>query len=289
MKRIVIVRVHGGLGNQLFCYAFGRALAARTNSRLLLDTTIGFKIDRRYRRKLELSNYLTDDLSKYSMSFVQKMIFSRLGLKVIDSIYRVFERFGVFYVKERLKGFDPDILNKDFKVAYFSGYWQSELYFDEISRSIKEAYTLCGMELNTGTVALHLRFFSDDYDDEMNLGVGYYRQCLIDILSETSISRVLVFSDRNDMAVEVKNRIFTDVLASLEVTICQNDLYGDLLAMHGCEYFIGANSTLSWWVAWFGEDKFSKIYMPNKKIQGKEMTWGFESLLPSRWEVINCD
>lgn len=289
MKRLVIVRVHGGLGNQYFCYAFGRALAAQTNSMLLLDTTTGFKIDKKYRRELELSNFLTDDLSKYSMTFVQKIMFSRLVLKAIDYFPSIFNRYGVHYKKEKLKGYDPDVLNIDFRTAYFSGYWQSELYFNEIAGQIKECYSLRGILPKPGTVALHLRFFSEDLKDEMNLGVEYYRDCLFDILSATDIGKVLVFSDRSDMAIEVKNSIFTDRLSGLEVTICQNDLYGDLVEMHSCEYFIGANSTLSWWVAWFGEDNFSKIYMPNKKIQGQEMNWGFESLLPTRWELVSCD
>ena len=53
----VIVRVRGGLGNQLFCYAAARRLALINNAELVIDDVTGFVRDKKYKRKYMLDHF----------------------------------------------------------------------------------------------------------------------------------------------------------------------------------------------------------------------------------------
>ena len=46
----VIVRIRGGLGNQLFCYAAARCLSLMNGAELVIDDVTGFRRDRKYKR-----------------------------------------------------------------------------------------------------------------------------------------------------------------------------------------------------------------------------------------------
>lgn len=53
----VVVRIMGGLGNQLFCYSAARRLAVANGAELVLDDVSGFTRDRRYRRRFMLQQF----------------------------------------------------------------------------------------------------------------------------------------------------------------------------------------------------------------------------------------
>src|SRR5690606_13691379 len=57
----VIIRLKGGLGNQLFMYAFAKSMAVRNMVPLRLDTLSGFAGDTAYRREYQLHHFTIDE------------------------------------------------------------------------------------------------------------------------------------------------------------------------------------------------------------------------------------
>ena len=53
----VIVRIKGGLGNQLYCYAAAKRLAIKNNAELIIDDVSGFKRDYLYQRRYMLDRF----------------------------------------------------------------------------------------------------------------------------------------------------------------------------------------------------------------------------------------
>ena len=54
---MIICRLKGGLGNQLFCYAAARRLAKYNNTELVMDSVSGFERDYLYQRSFALKNF----------------------------------------------------------------------------------------------------------------------------------------------------------------------------------------------------------------------------------------
>lgn len=52
LKNIIVIRIRGGLGNQLFGYAFGKSLAIKNNYELILDTYNAFEYDKKNIKEL---------------------------------------------------------------------------------------------------------------------------------------------------------------------------------------------------------------------------------------------
>lgn len=69
MKKISIY-LSGGLGNQMFQYAFGRALSLKLSCNLVIDDWSGFIRDYQYKRNYELDYF---DIYPRKSNFIQKL------------------------------------------------------------------------------------------------------------------------------------------------------------------------------------------------------------------------
>src|SRR5436189_1753411 len=132
---MIIVRLQGGLGNQLFQYAAGKALAQRLNKPFKLETITSLQKDKK--RSIALQG-LQGDFALASPKEVKEFL-------TFPSLYRhntaFFSRFGRNIYKEPHFHFDKNFsCLKD--PVFLDGFWQSPFYFQDIESTIRKDFTV---------------------------------------------------------------------------------------------------------------------------------------------------
>ncbi len=293
MKK-VIIRIVGGLGNQLFCYAAACRLARVNNAELVIDDTSGFVHDP-YRRRYQLDHF---NIACRKATVVERLEpFSRIRryLKRAYNRYLPFEERT--YIQQEGINFDPRLLQvRPRDTVYLEGYWQSEGYFKDIEQTIREHLRISpptdianqemGLSIqNTLAVAIHVRFFDAPHaPGPHNVSNDYYTRAVMQMEKWVPCAHYFIFSDQPDAA---RARI---PLPDQRITCVAHhrrdaSAYSDLWLMTQCQHFIIANSTFSWWGAWLGEEQGKHVVAPALKKMGKT-SWGFEGLIPDRWMLV---
>ena len=130
---MIITKLIGGLGNQMFQYAAGRRIAYTNNTELKLDITgydnqVGIT-SRKYALnifKIQARIANNEDVGKLKREHI-----------ILSKINKYIPVFRSSYIKEKHFHFDPNILNvKD--NAYLEGYWSSEKYFKDLEDIIRK-------------------------------------------------------------------------------------------------------------------------------------------------------
>ena len=165
----VTIALYGGLGNQMFQYAMGRALTLRRPADLCLDL-YGFEFDKKYRRNFELSRF---NIRADAVILRKPLLFrSSRALRRLTELTPVMRRIGgrsIFV--EASVDFDPAIGRICYSNnAYVMGYWQDERYFREYRECIRKDFTLCDSLSQANTkiadqiraTAIPLRYMYDD-------------------------------------------------------------------------------------------------------------------------------
>ena len=138
----IIVRLKGGLGNQMFQYAAGRRLALNTGLDLKLDASSGSRRDRVYRRKFVLDQFdIKAGLANERESFCdlfgdfRRRFYTLRGAKNTDHSDHI-------YVRERdAYGFEPWLLDLPPKRSvYLDGYWMSPRYFEGLEQRLRREF-----------------------------------------------------------------------------------------------------------------------------------------------------
>lgn len=296
MKKIIL-RVKGGIGNQLFCYAAAKRLAEKSNSELVLDNISGF-INDKYKRSYMLNHFAINTRIANPDELLEP--FSRIRRKVLKWMSKNKINKNVCYFEQIGNDFDEGLLNYNFKkTLYLEGYWQSELYFKDIEPIIRSEFKITPPKdelnieigeqiLNCNSVCIHVRWF-DSPDSETNLFQNniqkeYYRKAINYIVSKTSDVIFFVFSDFPN---ETKDFLSLDVNCVKYINHNSGDdnAYADIWLMSLCKHFIISNSTFSWWGAWLSEYKSKIVIAPLEEKNG-ESAWGFKGLIPNEWIKI---
>jgi hypothetical protein len=284
---MIISKIAGGLGNQLFQYAAGRSLALHHNSELLLDTS--------YFNENDLRNF---DLGSFNVNMkiadpglVKNFINRSFADKIRDKFFPV--HFKKVY-KEPFFHFDKRFFNTAPNV-YLKGYWQSEKYFATIKEIIKTDLAInpgivkkvraFGDELaNTTSVAVHIR--RADYTSEVSgeyHGIpdkNYYQKAIQLVKEKNKNARFYFFSD-NINWVKENMQIPDAVYVSDEITKTHLE---DLYLMSQCRHNIIANSSFSWWGAWLNNNPGKIVIAPKNWFnKGPKDTY---DLYPDGWIII---
>jgi len=292
---MVIVRLTGGLGNQMFQYAAGRALADRLGAELLLDTrAFAHTLARNaYTRrayalapfKLRSRLATAADLKNWPLWVVE--IGMRLRL-VRPLFHRWHFESGIAY--------DPSILTLREPVCLV-GYWQSERYFIDTADSIRADFTLrqALAGANAGlldlaraghSVGLHVRrgdfvSLSDAAQLHGLCSVDYYRRAIALVRERCPGCRFLVFSDDGEWA---RAELPLDPSAVF-VTGNEQCPEQDLALMSACKHHIIANSSFSWWAGWLGYSPEQIVIAPAPWYASAKLD--ARDLAVSRWQYIS--
>ena len=136
-KQMIIIKLKGGLGNQLFQYALGRSIEIETVRKVKSDSSWYKQFPQR-QYKLNNFNTKVDTASFFEMARIRKFE-KKDGRRYL--LLNLFRKKDALRIKEKEFGFQPDILNIK-KDAYLEGNWQSEKYFKDIENIIREEITL---------------------------------------------------------------------------------------------------------------------------------------------------
>ena len=291
----VVIRLDGGLGNQMFQYAFGIAKANRYKSELYLDTSIFDKVHTGITsRKYALDSF--NIKAKFSCGYIYSNQLLHALFRRSSFVARVFKaRF------ESVNDFEPSIFNDDFSL-YFSGYWQSYKYFkgyesvifsdfhpiNELSAFSKEL--LCELSCD-GSIMVHVR--RGDYVSLASassfhgvLSVDFYKKAIASCLLNIPNAHFYVFSDDIAWCQGAK------IIDASNVTYVENDGqrddWEDLWLMSFCRHHIIANSSFSWWSAWLADQRYGcvgrHVFAPKNWFIAKPVN--FSDRFPLHWNVI---
>lgn len=290
---MIIVKLRGGLGNQLFQYSTGKKLALLRNTELKLDVS---DLKKGYRSFLLPKFQIDFKIASYSN--ILKVLFKNYK-HVNNFIHYFFNRQHYYYklpiFKEALLTYDENLLNCPDDV-YIIGYWQCEKYFksiEEILRSeisLKEKLDSQNEELvkkieNTESICVHIRngdyFFNEIV--RKNIGVcpiEYYYTAINNIIREVNNPHFFIFSDNIEWAKENLKIQHSHTYVSNN---SEKD-YLDLYLMSRCKHFITANSSFSWWGAWLSNYPNKIVYAP--KPWCKNPKYNPSDIQPDNWNLV---
>jgi len=303
MSRKVVVRLKGGLGNQLFCYAAARRLAWVNDAELVLDAVTGFKYDYLYRRTYALGAFgvparlATPAEQMEPLGRVRRLVARKLSERKPLSQRRYIQQVGV--------DFDPCIVTLRLQegATYFDAFGQSERYFADIRELLLQDFTMSAPADQTNlamanqietspSVALHLRWFdTGEAAHSSNMSLAYYAQAIPQLLARIGRAHFFIFSDRPEQAAALlaplmQEQPFTVVRHNAQ----SGNAEADFWLMRQCQHFIIGNSTFAWWAAWLGEHSHdgTKVFAPARNVDPEHSVtaWGFPGLLPERWTVL---
>lgn len=289
---MIIVRINGGLGNQMFQYACGLALAQRVGVDLKLDISeyAHYKL-----RRFGLNNFAitaspanAEEVASYKGK--SGAFFAKVGRKIGD-IFGV-QQHGRYY-QEREFSFDPRVMHLGEDV-YLDGYWQSEKYFAQIREVLLREFTIKTPAVGenaamldkiaaTNAIAVHVRRGDYVQDQKTNTFHGtvapeYYRAATDHILRQYPHSTVFVFSD--DPAWAKKNLRFPVPAVYVDHNAADKD-FEDMRLMSACHHQIIANSSFSWWAAWLNVNPQKIVVAPRRWFAHDKMNTA--DLIPATW------
>lgn len=288
----VIIRIKGGLGNQLFCYAAARRLALVNNAELVIDDVTGFARDHQYRRRYMLGRFHISARKATPAERLEPFERCRRGATKWFSRQKPFSERC--YLEQEGLDFDERLLAFEVKgTLYLDGYWQSEGYFRDVEQTIREDLQIIPPDdalnlrlskaiRNSQAVALHVRWFEAPGSSAAhNISADYYQHAIALMEHRIDSPHYYIFSDdpqaaRAGLALPEGRATFVDHNVGDENT------YADLWLMTQCHHFITANSTFSWWAAWLGGMQGKVVVSPDLTIDGIA-AWGFEGLIPNEW------
>ncbi len=271
-EQLILVRIWGGLGNQLFQYAYARALkenGADVKLDLKKAYANAFPQNRKYtQRHNSIQNFNISigsiDVEKYGKyQYIQR---NNLKNKIIYKLanhglwkYKYCEQNGYFYDKkyENIRG-----------KCYVKGWFQAENYFKHIrnellkeltpKKKIKISDELRQAFENSESVAVHVRR-GDYVKMQQDLSVSYYIRAMKYIENYYQNPQFLFFSDDIEW---VKKHIKTDRKCFYVSGDMHLQDYEELFIMSKCKSIIISNSTFSWWGAWLNQNPEKKIIAP---------------------------
>ncbi len=289
---MIIVRLIGGLGNQMFQYACGRSLSQKNNAELKLDVT-GFDSYKLHRYSLDAFNIKKEVASEKEIERFKNYKI-RSGRRWF--LYNKLIADGSKYFQEKGFDFDPDVLELQGD-AYLDGYWQSAKYFKEIGSTIRSDFSFVLPQgekdkeisalINACTaVSIHIRradYVTNTTTNKTHgtCSIEYYNQAIELLAEKVSSPCFFVFSDDHEWVKQ--NLKSTYPMVYVEHNGADTN-YQDLRLMTSCKHNIIANSSFSWWGAWLNANP-NKIVIAPKKWFANAIR-NEDDIIPSTWSRL---
>jgi len=296
-SRQLIVRIKGGLGNQLYGYAAARRLAFVNNMELVIDDITGFSRDYQFKREYTLDCF--NILARKATAQERLEPFERARRAVRKKIQNLKKFENRNYLEQEFDDFDSRILNLQLnKDVYLDGLWQSEYYFKDIENLIREDLIITppvdDKNLSTAkqieikkSVAIHIRWFDQDSaSSDINVQLNYYQMALNEMENLLDKPYYFIFSDNPKKAKELIELPIGRFEFITHNKMAENAIW-DFWLMSQCENFIISNSTFSWWAAWLSSNNEKYVIYPIlKKDMKNKWNWGYEGQMPKKWKAL---
>ena len=293
---MIIVKLQGGLGNQMFQYAAGKALAKHTKSKLLLDVSMLEQTSSGRGsitpRVFELGLFkniqegtTSDNITSFLSPSKKNKLLKKLGLpfkKVYEETAFTFE--DSFFLQR------PPVLLK--------GYFQSEKYFAAISKIIRQSFTFPALQpddtnlrelqhiQSSCAISVHIR--RGDYVNDIAINavhgccnIAYYTKACAYMQQQYGTVAFVFFSDDPDW---VQETFLPQMPGSILIKNNDGaDSWKDMYLMSKCRHHIIANSSFSWWGAWLNDNLDKKVIAPKIWFADEKRNKATTDLIPANW------
>lgn len=297
MRSSVLVRLEGGLGNQMFQYTAGRSVALATGRRLLLDTSAIARGPSRRRYELSSLAIGGERAGVICRLMARAQVGSRLPAAARGLARAVSPRHWQL-LRDAGAGLDERLFTSSGDVV-LEGPWQSAAYAErdplvasQLRRDFGLREPLSGRVSAIAaeiaaceSVCVHVR--RGDYAKAPavaafhgTLSIDYYTAAADRIAAEVGSPTFFVFSDDLPWA-QAHLRLpgptrFVEAAASQPPAIDQR-------LMASCRHFVIANSTFSWWAAWLGAAAGKIVVAPQRWFAAATAPSG---LIPAGWQQL---
>jgi hypothetical protein len=300
---MIIIKIQGGLGNQLFQYATARHLSLINNTNMYWD--LSFYANEKFKGIFRLDQY-----NIKVEAAAQKDIEKLKSLTNPSFIYRSLSRVGIrneYFKKTHWNENDlANHLTRKIQIKesiYLEGWFARERFFSEHREHLLKELVLNEISKETfkwkseidasNSIAIHVRrgdYMKNPYF--YNLETQYYQKAIRFFKEKFSDSQFYFFSDdlqwvRNEFGGK-KEYKFVDI---------NNEKIGyfntikdteDLFLISQCKHQIIANSTYSWWGAWLNTNPDKIVITPTKWSNDNEAQKKYEKgdFIPEKWIKI---
>lgn len=286
---MIIVKIWGGLGNQLFQYSFGKYLAARLNTAVKYDIQITNKLNSFTQRDLAISFFNVEMEIATVREISKKKYFSNIQLarverKMAQSLPFLLKTHIVESNEPKPFGSLPFRDN-----CYYEGYWQSHKYLMPVEALLRRQLTMKQPAreavLNTleqiisgPSVSIHVRrgdYLHNKYFTTCKM--AYYKEAMAHFITTAPNSKFYVFTDDIAWCKE-------HFIGPQYYFVTGNEHFEDMYLMSSCGHNIIANSTFSWWAAWLNQHQDKMVVAP--RDWHKRHNEKYNDLMPENWIKI---
>lgn len=286
---MTIIKLKGGLGNQLFQYAFGRLIASRRGDELKMDKDIlGIKngSDKEIFRDYGLDHFNI----KATLASAEEIKAAKYPYGIFSKAWRLVKAkvFRIFHV-----GYEPWMIRT--RARYLEGYFQSHRYLDPIREELLQEISLkedissgygsmiAEME-NSNSVAVHIR--RGDYVNDAKTrqiyfvcDLPYYDKALSLVKEKVGSPVFYIFSD--DIAWAQEN-----LKEERMVFVSRPGMkdYEELILMSRCKHNVIANSSFSFWGAWLNQNPDKIVIGP--QLWNRKFKRAYRQMMPDSWLKI---
>ncbi len=291
---MIIIKLLGGLGNQMFQYAVASVIAQKHNVPVKMDLR-GLYAGEDIRTKYELHIFgIPEEQAthrEYFPYFRQTLFKSKVLWNFIKKIKKIRK------YRETDFRYNPDLIKNSTPNMYLSGLFQSEKYFVAERDFILNLYSFPELEekknieiadkiLNTNSVSLHIRRGEFANDKKINQLIGtvpleYYYKAIEFIAQYFASPVFFIFSDDPQW---VKENLKINHPHYVIDWNTGDKHWRDMQLMSLCKHNIIANSTFSWWGAWLNQNPDKIVIAPKQWFTGQlAEKYDTTDLIPEKW------
>ena len=272
-----LIKMTGGLGNQMFIYALYLQMKKRFSSvQIDLSDMVHYKVHHGY----EMNRIF--NLPKTEFCINQKL------KKVLEFLF-----FKTILERKQNGSLKAYTKNYTWPFIYFKGFYQSEKYFSEIKDEIRQAFTFNLNIANAQSLEMMKQIDADDKAVSLHIRRGdylqpkhwesigcvcqlpYYQNALSELEKRIPNPSYYVFSDDIDW---VKENIPLENATYINWNKGE-DSWQDMMLMSHCRNHIICNSTFSWWGAWLNPREDKVVIIPEKWFNHSEAPY----IYPDGW------
>lgn len=272
---MIIARLHNGLGNQMFQYAAGLALARHHGTRLKLDISW---FENPNREKHEVYGLSSFNIKEHFATKRESLAyFPKSHNWVKRWVSKTAKRFGIgsnekTYYFQRQWGFDPQFLDLPAD-TYLDGYFQHPSYFGAIEDALRSHFTFkyppteevarLSDQIRSASPSVFLHFRRQDYVQSNQvygpLQMDYYLRSLRELKSRIGYFTAFIFSDDVE---SIERELKLDIPHHFIRTSNTSSAHDELRLMSLCDHAIISNSTFAWWGAWLNPSSRKIVVAP---------------------------
>lgn len=263
---MLLARLSGGLGNQLFQFATFYQISFLTKNKLIVY--LGF-----YSKNIRNNTRRLSHISRINQGTIKVLNYNFIFEVLFKTIFKIL----IF------RHTDPRKLKSDIRIGFLDGYFQDFTFFDsneELKDKIRDTFS--SSKTMKKTIGVHVRrgdyLLNENKKYFKNCEIKYYIDSISFISTELNIKEfdVLVFSD--DIQWCKKNLSFGP-----KTKFINRDELSDFKMMSRCEHLIISNSTYSWWAAYINSSSNRIICAPKYWYSDTKKNFQY----PENWILIN--